>query len=257
MRMTNNTILITGGGSGIGRGLAEAFAKLGNRVVIAGRSERKLNEVVTANPGMRAFTVDMTDTASIRDFSTRLATEVPDLNAVVHNAGVMRMEDLLDPNRSLADAEETLTTNLLGPIRLTAELLPTLLKQPSATILTVTSGLAFVPLAATPTYCATKAGLHSFTQSLRYQLKKTNVRVIEIVPPYVQTTLTGDHHATDPRAMPLDEYIAEVMKILTDQPDTTEVNVGRVRPLRYAAEQGAAKYDAFVDSLNGQMAAGE
>ncbi|MDB5296752.1 MAG: short-chain dehydrogenase, teichoic and lipoteichoic acid D-alanine esterification [Phycisphaerales bacterium] len=254
MNMTNNTVLITGGGSGIGRGLAEAFHKLGNQVVIAGRGQKRLDEVTAANPGMRSLTVDMGDVDSIRSFAARVTADFPALDAVVHMAGVMKPENLLAQQESLADAEATVATNLLGPIRLTAALLPHLLERPAATIMTVSSGLAFVPLATTPTYCATKAAVHSYTQSLRYQLKGTSVRVVELIPPYVATTLTGPQQATDPLAMPLDAYLAEVMQILTDEPDATEVNVKRVHPLRYATDRGHAEYDKFFETFNDQMA---
>jgi uncharacterized oxidoreductase len=254
MKTTGNTILITGGGSGIGRGLAEAFHALGNQVIISGRTQKNLDETTRVNPGMKALTVDMTDAGSIKAFATRLAEEHPALDVVINNAGIMRAENLLKQPEDLTDAEATITTNLLGPIRLTAALLPLLLKQPHAAVMMVSSGLAFVPMAVTPTYCATKAAIHSYSQSLRYQLKDTQVEVIELVPPYVQTTLMGDHQARDPRAMPLDEFIAEVMDILNKQPDVTEICVQRVYPLRFAAEAGREKYDQFVRQFNDAMA---
>lgn len=203
MNTTGNTILITGGGSGIGRGLAEAFHRWGNQVVIAGRGKKNLEETTSANPGMKALNVDMTSAESIKSFAAQATAQFPALNAVIHCAGVMMPEDLLGGQNSAVDV--TVSTNLLGPMRLTEALLPTLRKQPSATILTVTSGLAFLPMAMTPTYCATKAAIHSYTQSLRYQLRGTAIQVIEIVPPYVQTSLMGEAQAKDPNAMPLDE----------------------------------------------------
>ena len=256
METTHNTILITGGGTGIGRGLAEAFHALGNQVIISGRTPRSLEETAAANPGMKFLTVDMTDAASIRDFALRLAREFPTLNVVIHNAGIMRPENLLDQPDELADAEATIATNLLGPIRLTAALLPLLQKQARATLMTVSSGLAFLPRATTPTYCATKAAIHSYTQSLRYQLKETNVQVIELIPPYVQTHLMGERQANDPRAMPLAEFIAEVMSLLQTQPDVTEVKVGRVQPQRTAAEGGQEKYQEFFLKFNDAMSRG-
>ncbi len=256
MKTTDNTILITGGGSGIGRGLAEAFHARGNQVIISGRRQSALDETLAANPGMKALTVDMADPESIRAFAARLHAEFPALNVVVHNAGIMRNEKLRAGTEDhLADAEATVATNLLGPVRLTTALLPALLEQPHATVMTVSSGLAFVPLNLTPTYCATKAAIHSYTQSLRYQLKDTPVEVIELIPPYVQTTLMGDRQANDPQAMPLDEFVAEVMDLLTTQPDATEVCVQRVRPLRSAAEGGQAKYEGFFTQFNDAMTA--
>lgn len=251
MEMTGNTILITGGGSGIGRGLAEAFHGLGNQVIIAGRRRQALDETTSANPGMRSAVLDVESAGAIESFAAQLLKDHPALNAVIHNAGIMRLEDV--KSGRVADAEAIVTTNLLGPIRLTAALLPHLLAQPRATLMTVTSGLAFVPLSPTPTYCATKAAVHSYTQSLRYQLRGSSVQVIELPPPYVQTELMGPHQAADPRAMPLDEFIAEVMSILTSSPEATEILVEQVKAMRFAEKSG--EYDAFFKSFNDTMVA--
>ena len=252
MKMTDNAILITGGGSGIGRGLAEAFHHLGNQVIITGRTQKSLDETCAANPGMKSLTVDVSGPKSIQSFAAQVTKEFPSLNVLINNAGIMQPENLLEkPDASVAEA--IVTTNLLGPIRLTAALLPPLRKQPRATIMTVSSGLAFVPLAMTPTYCATKAAVHSYTQSLRYQLKSTKVEVIELIPPYVQTTLMGDQQAEDPRAMPLKEFIDEVMSILQSQPDVKEVCVKKVYPLRFAAEGGRENYESFFQQFNDAM----
>jgi uncharacterized oxidoreductase len=250
MKMTGNTILITGGGSGIGRGLAEAFHALGNQVIIAGRRKEALDATTAANPGMKSATLDIENAASIRAFAAKLTADYPKLNVVMQNAGIMRVENLKKQPEGLADAESIIATNLLGPVRLTAALLPVLQKQSSSVIMTVTSGLAFVPLAPTPTYCATKAALHSYTQSLRYQLRGTTTEVLELIPPYVQTDLLNG--ASDPRAMPLDAYIDEVMAILKAQPTATEICVENVKRLRFAAESG--QYDAVFNGLNEMMA---
>ncbi|HWX55824.1 MAG TPA: SDR family NAD(P)-dependent oxidoreductase [Verrucomicrobiae bacterium] len=251
MQMSGNTILITGGGSGIGRGLAEAFHAVGNQVVIAGRRKKLLDETAAANPGMKAAVLDIENAGAIQSFAGQLKKDFPALNVVIHNAGIMRPEAAR--NGATADAEAMVTTNLLGPVRLTAALLPLLLKQPRAAIMTVSSGLAFVPLAATPTYCATKAAIHSYTQSLRYQLGGTSVQVLELIPPYVQTELMGPGMAKDPRAMPLEEFIAETMKILKTSPAATEICVERVKPLRLAEASGG--YDAFFKNFNDAFAA--
>ena len=254
MKTTNNTILITGGGSGIGRGLAEAFHKLGNQVIIAGRGKKTLDETTAANPGMKSVTLDVSDPKSIQSFAEKVTTkDYPSLNVLINMAGMMQPENLLEEPFDLSTAEKTITTNLLGPVRLTAALLPSLRKQPRATIMNVSSGLAFVPLAMTPTYCATKAAIHSYTQSLRYQLKSTKVEVVELIPPYVQTTLMGGQMAEDPRAMPLKEFIDEVMSILQSQPDAKEICVKNVYPLRFAAESGQEKYEQFFAQLNDSM----
>lgn len=250
MNLTGNTILITGGGSGIGRGLAEAFHKLGNQVAIAGRRKSALEETVAANPGIKPFPVDMQDAAAIRDLAAHVAAELPGLNVLINNAGIMRAENLLAQPPGLADAEAIVTTNLLAPIRLTAALLPHLQAQAQATIVNVSSGLAFLPLALTPTYCATKAAIHSYTQSLRYQLRNTAVEVLELIPPYVATDLMGGRE--DPRAMPLGQFIAEVMEILHEQPTPPEILVENVKNLRFAAENGT--FDAIFNRLNAAMA---
>jgi uncharacterized oxidoreductase len=250
MNLSGNTILITGGGSGIGRGLAEAFHALGNHVVIAGRRKQALDETTAANPGMKSLTLDIEKPAAIRAFAAQVVAEYPELNVLVNNAGIMRPEGLRAQQADLADAEAIVTTNLLGPIRLTAALLPHLEKQQEAAIVNVSSGLAFVPLAFTPTYCATKAAIHSYTQSLRYQLKSTPVEVLELIPPYVQTHLMDG--AADPRAMPLDAFIAEVMEILKTKPTPAEICVKNVNGLRLAAEQG--RYDGTFNGLNDAFA---
>ena len=249
MQMTGNTILITGGGSGIGRGLAEALHALGNQVILAGRRKGPLEETAKANPGMKFLTLDIEDRTAIRAFAGRFAAEHPEINVLVNNAGIMRAEDLLDQQDDLADAESMVTTNLLGPIRLTAALLPLLRKQKHSAIVNVSSGLAFVPLAFTPTYCATKAAIHSYTQSLRYQLKDTATEVIEIIPPYVQTDLMDG--AEDPRAMPLKAFIAETMALLKSSPTPAEICVKNVHPMRFAAEEG--RFDATFQGLNEAM----
>jgi uncharacterized oxidoreductase len=253
MNSTGNTLFITGGGSGIGRGLAEAFHKAGNHVIIAGRRLDALKEVTAANPGIQAVALDIEEPSSIRAVAAQLAADFPALNVVIHNAGIMRSENLQTQAADLTDAEAVIATNLLGPMRLTAALLPLLQRQPRSTIMTVSSGLAFVPLAMTPTYCATKAAIHSYTLSLRWQLKGTTTEVIELIPPYVQTHLMGSQQAQDPRAMPLKDFLTEVMHILKTQPAATEICVERVKPLRFAAESG--KFDAIFQGLNESMPA--
>jgi uncharacterized oxidoreductase len=252
MKLSGNTILITGGGSGIGRGLAEEFHKLGNQVIVAGRRKQALDDTTAANPGMKSVPFDVQSAASIRDFATQVIAEFPALNVLVNNAGIMRHENLLKQQDDLADAEAIVATNLLGPIRLTAALLPHLNQQPHAAIVNVSSGLAFVPLVFTPTYCATKAAIHSYTQSLRYQLRSTPIEVMELIPPYVQTHLMDG--ADDPRAMPLGQFIAEVMEILKTEPAPKEICVQNVNGLRLAAEQG--RYDGTFNGLNAVRAEG-
>lgn len=249
MNITGNTILITGGGSGIGRGLAEALHARGNRIIITGRREAALAEVAAANPGMAFAPLDIADPAAIRAFAARVVEDHPALNVVINNAGIMQAEDLKAAAFDLDAVEATLTTNLLGPIRLTAALLGHLRLQPTSTVMTVSSGLAFVPLAATPTYSATKAAIHSWSQSLRRQLADTPVEVLELAPPAVATDLMPGH-AENPNSMPLADYIAEVMSLI-ERGDTPrgEILVERVKPLRFAETRD---YDAVFAMLNGR-----
>lgn len=248
MSFTGNTILLTGGTSGIGRALAEALQQRGNTVIIAGRRKNLLDEVTAANPGISSIELNMDSAENIRRVAQQVASDYPALNAVINNAGIMRPEDLKSGDTSTA--EDIITTNLLGPIRLTAALMPHLLAQPQATIFTVSSGLAFVPLAMTPTYCATKAAIHSYTMSLRYQLRETGVRVREIIPPWVATELMGAT-PTDPRAMPLTDFIGETMKLIDDE-TADEITVQRVLPLRNAAKEDE---NEFFRQFNAALAA--
>jgi uncharacterized oxidoreductase len=247
MKLTGNTVLVTGGGSGIGRGLAEAFHKAGNQVIVSGRRKSALAETVAANPGMQSVELDVQSPASIRAVAEKLVAEFPGLNVLVNNAGMMKFEDIAN-GLSEEVLTSTVETNLYGPIRMTEALLPHLKQQERAAVLNVTSGLAFVPMAPTATYCATKAALHSWTLSLRFALRKTGVKVIEVAPPYVQTELTGGQQKNDPRAMPLAEYLAETWELL--QGDADEILVERVKRMRNAV--GPEEW-RFVQEYNQMM----
>jgi uncharacterized oxidoreductase len=246
MKLTGNTIFITGGGSGIGRGLAEALHERGNQVIIAGRRAGHLIEVARANPGVQWVELDIENPASISAVAGKLIAEYPKLNVLINNAGVMQIDDA-----SMAIDEKllvtTLTTNVMGPIRMIGALIEQLKRQKNAAVINNTSGLAFVPLAMTAVYSATKAALHSYTLSLRYKLKGTSVKVLEIAPPWVQTDLLGSNN--EPRAMPLPAFIEETMRVLGT--DEEEILVERVKPLRNNVGPGEA---AFVNQFNDMIA---
>ena len=246
MKLTGNTILITGGNGGIGRGLAEAFHKLGNTVLITGRKRDKLDATLAANPGMKAMTLDVADPDDIRAFAGKAAKEFPSLNVLINNAGIAEDEDVTEPGTDVA--ERTVAINLLGPIRLTNALMPQLLGRPGATVMNVSSGLGYLPIFPCPTYCATKAAVHSYSQTLRHQLRNKGVGVVELIPPYVKTHLQGEHQANDPNAMPLDEYIAEVMDLLRADPSADELIVDRAKGLRDAEREG--RYDETFEQYN-------
>ncbi len=245
MKMSGNTILITGGGSGIGRELARRFQGLGNTVVVAGRRRDALEETIGGRDGMHAMTLDIGDACAVEAFGARLLAEHPATNVLVNNAGIMRREDLTG-SRDLRDAEETIATNLLGPVRLTNALADHLARRRDAAIVNVSSGLAFVPLSGTPTYSATKAAIHSYTVSLREQLKG-RVEVIELAPPAVRTELTPGQ-STQEGFMPLGEFIDEVMRLFQQQPTPREILVERVGFLRWAERDG--RFDQAVEMLS-------
>src|ERR1017187_2463575 len=233
MQIYHNTILITGGTSGIGKGLAEAFHKLGNQAIITARREDRLLAVCAANPGMRYFVLDVRDPAAIRDVASKVVAQFPSLNCVINNAGVQRRLEFapgtpLDEDGLL----DEINTNVLGVIRIAAAFTPQLVQQDKAVLENVSSGLAFVPMARFPVYCATKAAVHSFTLSLPHQLRGLGVKVIELIPPYVQTELGGPRQSVGPNGpqpMPLEAFIAETMEQLVGDGD--EVVIGDARNL--------------------------
>lgn len=245
MKSSGNTILITGGGSGIGEALAHRFHDAGNVVVIAGRRQEALDAAAAGRPDIHTLTLDIENAEGVADFAARVLAAFPALNVLINNAGIMRLEPL-DRSRDLADAEATITTNLLGPIRLTNALIDHLTAQPDAAIVNVTSGLAFVPLVDTPTYNATKAAIHSYTVAMRDALAG-KVEVIELAPPAVQTGLTPGQETRE-GYQPLDEFADEVMTLFGQQPTPSEIMVQRVRVLRNAEREG--RFDAAFQQIN-------
>lgn len=245
MKTSGNTILVTGGGTGIGRALAQAWHAAGNVVIVTGRTRESLEETVAGREGLHAMPLDVTDPAAIAAFAEEVVARFPALNVLVNNAGIMRFETL-GTGRDLGDAEATIVTNLLGPIRMTDALVDHLATQADAAIINVTSGLAFVPLVATPTYNATKAAMHSYTQSLRAQLAG-RVEVIELAPPAVQTDLTPGQ-STREGYLPLETYTAQVMALFGQVPTPAEVCVPNTLFLRNAEREG--RYDDVFAMIN-------
>ncbi|GAA5163109.1 SDR family oxidoreductase [Viridibacterium curvum] len=247
MKLDGNTILVTGGGSGIGRGLAEAFHQRGNKVIIAGRRKALLDEVVAANPGMEAIELDIANPASIQSVAQTLIARYPTLNVLVNNAGIMPFDNAAGQIDE-ASARRLIDTNVLGPILLSSALIEHLKRQPRATIIYNTSILAYVPLAPSAVYSATKAALHSYALSQRFMLRETNVTVQEIAPPWVDTDLIKK--SGDPRAMPVDAFIAQTMEGLATE--IPEVVVEAVRPLR--ANPGPGEH-ALINAFNAELVA--
>jgi uncharacterized oxidoreductase len=242
MQLTGNTIFITGGGSGIGRGLAEAFHKLGNQVIISGRRKGRLDAVITANPGMIAIELDIADPASVKTVAATLIKDHPTLNVLLNNAGIM----LADAAHGEIDDDllvSTVTTNLMGPIRMTSALIDHLKRKDRAVIINVSSVLGFVPMAMTAVYSSTKAAIHSYTMSQRYRLRDSNVSVLEIAPPWVRTDLLNSRE--EQRAIPLDQFVAEAMTVLAT--DAEEILVAPAPQMR--ANPGPAEH-AWVNQFN-------
>ncbi|NGY65252.1 SDR family NAD(P)-dependent oxidoreductase [Lentzea sp. NEAU-D13] len=248
MDITGNTVFIPGATSGIGLALALALRKRGNTVIIGGRRTELLDKIALEHPGVDTVRIDTADPDSIQSAAKDVLARHPELNVLITMAGIMSAEDWHRPETFLDSAERIVTTNLLGPIRLIAAFVEHLQTRPDATIMTVSSGLAFAPLKMTPSYNASKAAIHMLSESLRLQLADTTVRVAELEPPMVQTDLMPGQ-ADSEHAVPLDAYIAEVMSIIETQPETTEIQVEQVKFLRYAEARG--DYEQVVAVLNG------
>jgi len=239
MKLTGNTILITGGTSGIGRALAESFHDQGNRVIISGRRQALLDEITVNRPGMVGMSLDLDDPTSLPRLGKDVRARFPELNVLIANAGISRTEDLMADSWNIGAARSIVETNILGVLSVTAEFLPLLKRNPHATIMATSSALAFVPRADFPAYCASKAFLHSWLLSIRHQLRNVPVEVLELSPPYVQTELTGAQQVSDPRAMPINSYVAEVMQLLerADHPNG-EILLQRDHGRRWAERDG-------------------
>jgi uncharacterized oxidoreductase len=213
MNLSGNTILVTGGSAGIGLALAKRFIERENEVIICGRREDKLSEVKANVPGIITHACDVGEARSREDLVKWVVKKFPDINVLVNNAGIQRRVDLT-VNEAWEKTRSEIEINLDAPIHLTQLLYPHLAKKDSAAIFNVTSGLSFMPLANVPVYCATKAALHSFTLSLRWQLKETHVRVVEIIPPAVDTDLQAPGLHTF--GVNVDEFADHVFKELEE-----------------------------------------
>lgn len=247
MNISGNTIFIPGATSGIGLALAVALQGRGNTVIVGGRRADRLETIKREHPGIGTVQLDTTDAASIAKAASEVIAAYPELNVLMAVAGIMQVEDWHDPARFVDSAERVITTNVLGPIRLIGAFIDHLQSQPDATIVTVSSGLAFTPLAATPSYNASKAAIHMLSESIRLQLADTSVKIVELVPPSVQTDLMPGQ-SENANAMPLDEYIAEVLELIESRPDAKEILVKRVEFLRFGEARG--DYDQVVAVLN-------
>ena len=247
MNISGNTIFIPGSTSGIGLALALELQSRGNTVIIGGRRTDRLKQIAADHPGLGTVQIDTADAASIASAAREVTGRYPDLNVLIPMAGIMQVEDWHQPEKFAASAESVITTNVLGPIRLIAAFIEHLEAQPAAAIITVSSGLGFTPLAATPSYSASKAAIHLLSESIRLQYADTSVQIIELVPPSVRTGLVPGQEDNE-QAMPLDEFVTEAVGLLESQPEAKEIQVERVKFLRYGEARG--DYDRVVATLN-------
>jgi short-subunit dehydrogenase involved in D-alanine esterification of teichoic acids len=246
MDITTSTVFIPGATSGIGLALAVRLQAAGSTVVIGGR-RTELLEGLAARHGFDTVAIDITDPASVTAARDAVLERHPELDAIIAMAGIMTAEDVRDPG-FLDDALRVVETNIVGPLRLVSAFIGHLQTRPHATVMTVSSGLAHTPLAATPTYNGSKAFIHRFSETIRLQLASTSVEVVELVPPAVQTDLMPGQ-AEEPHFLPLDDFADEVMALLRANPHAPEILVERVKFLRFAEVEG--RYDAAVAAVNG------
>ncbi|MBT0771592.1 SDR family NAD(P)-dependent oxidoreductase [Kineosporia sp. J2-2] len=249
MDITNSTVFMVGGTSGLGLGIAQRLAGAGSTVIVGGRRADLLKSIADENPGIGTAEIDVTDGDSVARARDAVLEQYPGLSAVVTMSGIMHAEDLRDATH-FDIARATVETNLLGTIRVVDAFTPHLLARGAGTIVTVSSGIAFVPFPLTPAYGATKAGIHSYTESLRAQLAGTGVEVAELVPPLVATTLMGSQD--NPSAMPVRDFVEESVELMARQPTPREITVGRVLRQRNAVVTG--DYDEILQQFTGALA---
>jgi short-subunit dehydrogenase involved in D-alanine esterification of teichoic acids len=236
--LSDRTVLVVGGTSGIGRGLARRFAAAGSTVAVAGRNPGALEEL--AAEGLGTVVLDVTDDASVAAARDAVLARYPELDTVVTMSGVMVMEDLRDPAH-FETTRSTVETNLLGTVRVLDAFTPHLVGRGAGTFVTVTSGIAFLPFPPMPGYAASKAAVHAYSEALRAQLEGTGVDVVELVPPAVAS---AGQEKVNPNALPLDDYLGEVMDLLAQEPTPREILVKGVLGHRFAERDGT--YEALV-----------
>ncbi len=243
MKTTGNTILITGGATGIGLALAEEFLRRDNQVIICGRRQVRLAAAKRHLPHIRTRVCDISNPASRRALVKWITSEFKDLNMLVNNAGIQRQVDFCKAGRDLAQADDEVAINLVAPIHLSALLIPHLRRHTPAAIVNISSGLAFTPLAQVPVYCATKAAIHSLSLTMRFQLRDTSVRVFEVAPPIVPTALSGRRARPDEEGISMS--VSDVARGVVDtlEHDTFEVALGPAQGLRKNRE-------ALFDRIN-------
>lgn len=244
---SGNTVLVTGGATGLGRALAQWFHEQGNTVIIASRRTALLEEVASRFPNMHAMTVDIRDEGSVERLTERVLARHPSLNVLVNNAGIMRREDMFDRAGFLSDSRDQVETNLNGTIRVTAALLSHLQSRPRARIVNISSGLGFVPRAAFATYSSTKFATHAFTLSLRHQLRNSQVDVVEFAPPALRTEIVSGQSKIA-TLMTVEDYIREAMALYQRAPTPPELIVPRAAVPRYAEAEG--RFWATFDAIN-------
>jgi uncharacterized oxidoreductase len=236
MKIRDNTVLITGGATGIGLALAETFIEAGNEVIVCGRRENRLKEAQQKLPPLHVQTCDISKEPNRKALFNWVKDNFPGINILVNNAGVQKMMDFKKGTRDLFGGENEIETNLAAPISLSAHFIPLFLKREEAAIISVSSGLGFVPIAAMPVYCATKAALHSFCISLRYQLKDTSIKVFEIIPPMVNTELDGGTvEEEEERGMSPEELARDAIRAL--EKDEYEIPIGEAQSLVNAGKR--------------------
>ena len=233
MKLTKNTILVTGGSNGIGLEFAKQFLNLGNTVIITGRDQSRLDEVKKTYPALHIFRSDASKTGDLKSLYENVTKQFPELNVLINNAGIMRKMNLNDTSMDMENINQEIAINLSGPVRMVNLFLPHLKTKKYAAVINVSSGLAYVPFAISPVYSATKAGVHFYTQTLRIQLKNTQVSVFELMPPLTKTDLQNAFSPEDMKGvvqMEVDKMVQIAIKGIGN--DTFEIRPGQSNMLR-------------------------